>query len=119
MNLAPISLQAPQLLVQAVSDGRRLGLQLFNVPNVAVRLSKSGAWWCPGRRMWLLEQTNVDRTLAWLHSLYDGQHVDLGGAGEQLSAAINNSSIPCPNGGRVNARIIITSQSRNFRTGET
>lgn len=93
MNLAPISLQAPQLLVQAVSDGRRLGLQLFNVPNVAVRLSKSGAWWCPGRRMWLLEQTNVDRTLAWLHSLYDGQHVDLGGAGEQLSAAINSPEL--------------------------
>ena len=93
MNLAPLSLQAPELLVQAVSDGRRLGLQLFNVPNVAVRLSKSGAWWCPGRRMWLLEQTNVDRTLAWLHSLYDGQHVDLGGAGEQLRAAINSPEL--------------------------
>ena len=93
MSLTPISLQAPQLLVHAVSDSRRIGLQLFNVPSVVGRLSKSGAWWCPGRRMWLLEQTNVDRAFAWLHSLYDGQHVDLSGAREQLNAAINSPDL--------------------------
>ena len=43
--------------------------------------------------MWLLEQTNVDRAFAWLHSLYDGQHVDLSGAREQLNAAINSPDL--------------------------
>ena len=88
MSIAPISLNAPGLIVQAVCDGRRLGLQLFNVPGMSARLAKTGAWWCPGRRMWLLELSGTGQALAWLRALYDGQHVDLDGAPELLDAAI-------------------------------
>lgn len=89
-SITPIALKAPELLIQAVFDGRRLGLQLFNVPGMATRLSKTGAWWCPGRRMWVLEQGDADRALAWIRALYDGEHVDLEGAGTLLHAAINS-----------------------------
>lgn len=88
--ITPISLKAPELLVQAVFDGRRFGLQLFNVPGMASRLSKTGAWWCPGRRMWVLEQGDADRALAWLRALYDGEHVDLDGAATLLHAAVRS-----------------------------
>ncbi|QIL73093.1 DEAD/DEAH box helicase [Diaphorobacter sp. HDW4B] len=90
MSISPITLSAPQLLVQAVFDGRRLGMQLFNVPGMASKLSRTGAWWCPGRRMWVLEQTDVDRALAWLRAVYDGEHVDLDGASTLLHAALRS-----------------------------
>ncbi|MCM2560507.1 DEAD/DEAH box helicase [Alcaligenes faecalis] len=88
MSIIPISLKAPDLLIQAVFDGRRLGLQLFNISGMATRLSKAGAWWCPGRRMWVLEQGSVDHALAWLEALYLREHVDFGGAAALLKAAI-------------------------------
>lgn len=70
LNIVPISLKAPELLIQAVFDGRRLGLQLFNISGMAARLSKVGVWWCLGRRMWVLEQGSADHALAWLQALY-------------------------------------------------
>ncbi|MBY6345202.1 DEAD/DEAH box helicase [Providencia rettgeri] len=88
MSIIPISLKAPDLLIQAVFDGRRLGLQLFNISGMAARLSKAGAWWCPGRRMWVLEQANADHALAWLHALYLREHVEFDGVGALLKAAI-------------------------------
>ena len=88
MNIVPISLKAPELLIQAVFDGRRLGLQLFNISGMAARLSKAGAWWCPGRRMWVLEQGSADHALAWLQAHYLREHVDFDGATVLLKAAI-------------------------------
>lgn len=41
LNIVPISLNTPELLIQAVFDGRMLGLQLFNISGMAARLFKS------------------------------------------------------------------------------
>ena len=88
MNLAPVSLRAPELLVQAVSDGRRLGLQLHPVPGMGPALSRAGAWWSPGRRMWQIDKLDAGQCLAWLQTVYSGQHVDLDDALPLLRAAL-------------------------------
>ena len=41
--LSPVTLRPPPLLIHAVSDGRRLGLQLHSIPGMGRALSKAGA----------------------------------------------------------------------------
>ena len=86
-SIAPIALRAPELVVHAVSDGRRLGMQLHNVPGMSRELTRAGAWWSPGRRMWVTALADVQQLLSWLGMLYQGQHVDLEGADRVLAAA--------------------------------
>ena len=86
---APVVLRPPELLIQAVSDGRRLGLQLYHAaPGMGRVLSDAGAWWSPGRRMWLIEVVEPERCLGWLADVYHGQHVELEGAPALLKAAM-------------------------------
>ena len=86
---APVVLRPPELLIQAVSDGRRLGLQLYHAaPGMGRVLSDAGAWWSPGRRMWLIEVVEHERCLGWLADVYHGQHVELEGAPALLKAAM-------------------------------
>ena len=85
---SPIALKPPELLIHAVSDGRRLGLQLHNVPGMSRELARAGAWWSPGRRMWVIEFADAQQSLSWLGMLYEGQHVDLDGADRLLVAAL-------------------------------
>ena len=86
--LTPVTLRPPPLLIHAVSDGRRLGLQLHSIPGMGRALSKAGAWWVPGRRMWAIELVNVARSLEWLRTLYAGQHAELDDAQRILQSAI-------------------------------
>ena len=88
--ISPIALSAPPLLILAVSDGRRIGMQLFNVPGMAGRLSRAGAWWCPGHRMWVIDQADAGAALAWLRAIYEGEHVDLDCAQDLLRAAVHS-----------------------------
>ncbi len=86
--LTPVTLRPPQLLSHAVSDGRRLGLQLHAIPGMGRALMKAGAWWVPGRRMWAIELVDAAGSLDWLRTLYAGQHVELEDAQRMLQAAI-------------------------------
>lgn len=85
---SPIALRPPELLIHAVSDGRRLGMQLHAVPGMGRELARAGAWWHPGRRMWTVHLAEAGQCLAWLQRLYAGQHVDLDGADRLLTAAL-------------------------------
>ena len=88
MTLEPITLRAPQLLIHAVWDGRRLGLQLHLLPGMGRELSRAGAWWHPGRRMWTVAYASVTDCMHWLQQVYAGQHVDLEGCEALLKAAL-------------------------------
>lgn len=85
---SPIALRPPELLIHAVSDGRRLGMQLHAVPGMGRELARAGAWWHPGRRMWAVHLAEAGQCLAWLQRLYAGQHVDLDGADRLLTTAL-------------------------------
>ncbi|MCL1962070.1 MAG: DEAD/DEAH box helicase [Desulfovibrionaceae bacterium] len=87
-EFSPIVLHPPELLIHAVSDGRRLGLQLHNVPGMGRELTRAGAWWIAGRRMWAIDLADADQCLKWLGTMYAGQHVDLDGARPVLAAAL-------------------------------
>lgn len=84
----PVSLRAPDLVAHAVSDGRRLGLSLHSVPGMGRELARAGAWWLPGRRMWVTDLVDADRCAVWLGTIYRGQHVDLTEARRIIAAAV-------------------------------
>ena len=86
-QLAPVTLRPPELLQHAVSDGVRVGMQLFPVPGMGRELSKQGAWWHAGRRMWVLAIQDAQHCLTWLRHVYAGQYVDFEGAPVLLQAA--------------------------------
>lgn len=88
MILQPISLRPPQLLNQAVWDGLRLGLQLHSLPGMGRELSRAGAWWHPGRRMWTVLQSDASTCMRWLRQVYAGQHVDFEGSEALLRTAL-------------------------------
>lgn len=50
----PVQLLPPELLVKAVADGKRIGLQLLHVPGLKKPLAAAGGWWCAPRRMTML-----------------------------------------------------------------
>ena len=87
-GFSPVTLRPPELLVHAVSDGRRLGLQLHHVAGMSRELAREGAWWSYGRRMWLIDHREVTPALTWLEMMYQDQHVDLEGANRTLAAAV-------------------------------
>ena len=87
-SAAPVFLRPPELLQHAASDGVRLGLQLFSVPGMGRTLSRQGAWWHAGRRMWLLAMNDTQHCLSWLEYVYAGQHVDFEAAPVVLQAAM-------------------------------
>ena len=93
VEIIPVALKAPQLLIQAVFDGRRLGMQLFNIGGMAKVLSKNSAWWIPSRRMWAIEASNAHTAENWLRHAYQGHHVDLDGILDCLSTAIKNPDL--------------------------
>jgi len=61
-DTAPVRLAPPQLVLHAVADGLRLGLQLgFGFgEDLGQRLKRRGAAWCAPRRMWVLEHHDGD-----------------------------------------------------------
>jgi hypothetical protein len=50
----PVELRPPELVLKAVSDGLRIGLQVLAVPGLKRPLAEQGAWWCGPRRMWVM-----------------------------------------------------------------
>lgn len=89
--LQPILLRPPELVVQAVADRHRLGLQLHSIPGMGRALAKTGAWWHSGRRMWMLRRSafpDAAQCIDWLCTAYAGQHVDLEGAEAAIKAAL-------------------------------
>lgn len=74
---APVVLRPPELVIKAVSDGQRLGLQLHYVEGMGKELSKAKAsWFAPGR-VWVIEQNDASHAMAWLKRLYRGEFVDV------------------------------------------
>jgi len=88
MTLEPITLRPPLLLIHAVWDGTRLGLQLHSLPGMGRELARAGAWWHPGRRMWTVAHATVSDCMRWLQQVYAGQHVDFDGCEALLKAAL-------------------------------
>jgi superfamily II DNA or RNA helicase len=81
----PIALPAPQVLVRAVRDGRRLGLQLAFVEGASAKLKAAGASWFAPRRMWVVPDEPAVGIVAWLHATLGGLHVDVESAAAMLS----------------------------------
>lgn len=86
--LKPVNISPPELLIKACSDGKRIGLQLANVPGLNRPLAQYGAWWSGNRRMWLLEASNAEQMAQTLEDAYHGQYVDLQGSDVTLKAAL-------------------------------
>lgn len=87
---APVQLRAPELVQKAVSDGQRLGLQLFYIEGMGKELARARAsWFAPGR-LWVVEHSQPQQALDWLRTLYRGQFVDVDGAHPVLTAAIRS-----------------------------
>lgn len=87
--LQPIALPAPELLVKAVSDGLRFGLQLCHISGMGKAQSAAGAWWSGPRRMWVIEGTGTSEAMSWLQRVYHNQFVDLDDAPQLLAGAIS------------------------------
>ena len=87
MQLQPVALRAPELLIKAVFDGRRFGLQLCHVEGLGKARAEAGAWWSGPRRMWVLDAPGAPQALEWLRSVYRGQLVDLEDAPRMLAGA--------------------------------
>lgn len=84
----PVALPAPQLVLRAVSDGLRLGLQLTYVEGLNIALKAAGATWFGPRRMWVRPLAGVEETIAWLRSVHKGQWFDYEGARVPLRASL-------------------------------
>lgn len=90
MQITPVKIRPPQLVVNAVSDGVRLGLQLNSVSSHNKKLSQEGAWWIPSRRMWAIYTNEVEAAMNWLELHFGGSFVDIQDAYQIISAAIKN-----------------------------
>ncbi|KQP14869.1 DEAD/DEAH box helicase [Pseudorhodoferax sp. Leaf267] len=88
--LAPVRLRPPELLVKAVADGRRVGLQLLHIPGVKKPLAAAGGWWCAPRRMSVLRAQGADTIVSALRSVYHGHHVDLEEVPGTIAAALRD-----------------------------
>lgn len=85
----PVRLDKPDLLLHAVSDGKRLGLQLHHVLGMNRSLARSGAWWHVGRRMWVTSRTDLAGNAAWLRQTFERQFVSLEGIEAVLRSALD------------------------------
>ena len=84
----PVTIRPPDLLIKAVSDGRRLGLQLLTVPGVSRPLANYDAWWSGARRMWLLQTTDSSYADDVIKHAFAGHFVDMEQLDVQLRAAV-------------------------------
>lgn len=89
--LLPVSLDPPQLVQRAVSDGRRLGMQLTYVEGLSRELKAAGATWFAPRRMWVRAVSSVDDAVTWLQHVHDGHWFDFSGARVPLQAALGGT----------------------------
>lgn len=90
IELAPVALARRELLVRAVADGLRLGLQFGNaVDDAGQRVKKAGAVWFAPRRLWVIRQDDPSRVAAWIRRQFADQvkDVDLGSVERMLRAA--------------------------------
>jgi SNF2 family DNA or RNA helicase len=73
-GLAPVALAKHDLLVLAVTDGRRLGLQFGpSVEEVGKRVKPAGAVWFAPRRLWVVRNAGPERASAWIRQLFADQ----------------------------------------------
>jgi len=89
-GLAPVALARRELLVRAVADGRRLGLQFGSaVDDAGQRAKKTGAVWFAPRRLWVVRQEEPSRAANWLRRQFTDQErgVDLDGVEALLHSA--------------------------------
>ncbi len=82
----PVQIAPPELVLKAVCDGARLGLQLHYVDGAGPNLARMGAWWCAPRRMWMFDDISP-RVLSVLKTVYALEFVSLDGALELLQVA--------------------------------
>ena len=82
MALAP-----PLLVTRAVSDGRRLGLQLSYVEGAGKALNQAGAAWFAPRRMWVVDAAAPEDVLMWLRQVFEGHLFDFEAVVPLLKAA--------------------------------
>jgi SNF2-related domain len=72
--LTPVALAKKEVVLRAVADGRRLGLQLNPaLPDIAVRMRRAGGVWCAARRMWVVKGDDPAVAGQWIRE----QFVDL------------------------------------------
>lgn len=90
---APVQLRPPELLVNAVADGRRIGLQLLHIPGVKKPLAAAGGWWCGPRRMSVLRSQSAEAIVSALRSAYHGHHVDLEEVPRTVAAALHDPQV--------------------------
>ncbi len=83
----PVQIAPPELVLKAVCDGARLGVQLHYVDGAGPNLGRMGAWWCAPRRMWMVDDISPSRALALLRTVYAREFVSLDGALELLQVA--------------------------------
>ena len=88
MQLTPVELRPPELLIKAVSDGLRIGLQTVAVPGLKRPLAEQGGWWCAPRRMWVLRTSSAEQVCAAIGRAYAGQFVDLDDVDRLVAAAM-------------------------------
>lgn len=88
VQIGPVSITPPDLLLQAAFDGRRIGLQLTHVPGLKRPLDAYDAWWCAARCMWMLEVNDAGRAEQILQHAFAGQFVDLERIDVTLRAAV-------------------------------
>ncbi len=87
---APVALRPPELVVKAVFDGKRLGLQLHYIEGMGKELSSARACWFAPGRLWVSEQSTDASALAWLKRLYRGEHVDVDSGLAIITAAMRS-----------------------------
>jgi len=88
ISLSPVELRAPELLIKAVSDGTRVGLQVAHVHGTKRPLADEGAWWCGPRRMWVMREAPVELLAASIARAYAGHFLDLSEIPRMIDAAL-------------------------------
>lgn len=83
----PVQITPPELVLKAVCDGARLGVQLFYVYGAGPTLGRMGAWWCAPRRMWMFDDISPARVLSMLRTVYARDFVSFDGALDLLQVA--------------------------------
>ncbi|HVR48336.1 MAG TPA: DEAD/DEAH box helicase [Pseudorhodoferax sp.] len=85
-----MQLRPPDLLVKAVADGRRVGLQLLHIAGVKKPLAAAGGWWCAPRRMTVLRSQSVQAVVSALQAAFQGHYVDLDEVPATVTAALRD-----------------------------
>lgn len=88
VQIGPVFIMPPDLLLQAAFDGNRFGVQLTHVPGLKRPLAAYDAWWCAARRMWMLDVNDAGRIEQILQHAFAGQFVDLERIDVTLRAAV-------------------------------